>query len=325
MKRAVRGVPELLSLCYHYIRYPKNQDPFPRILGNTIDDFREHLERIGRNFQIVSPDEVRAFFYGKRGTNFDCGVILTFDDGLSDHFLVAKILAENGIRAFFFVPTCIITENLPANPTIIHYGLACYGIEKFLKFFREAMGKNTDFDIHFRKGDNPRIIINQLKSFVKYSMGYSSSRETLLGVYQSLILSDRPDAMSFMHLSEAQIKEMAAMGHTFGTHSHSHISIASTRLTPEELEKEIIEPAKILESSSGRPVYAMSYPFGEELDCLTTKELASRTKRYELAFTIKPVINNQTDSPLAIGRYMITSKDTSKTIIARLMAMKGGQ
>ncbi len=323
MEKMTGGEPKLLSLCYHYIRYPKDADPFPRILGNSVDQFRDHLEGIKNHFEIVSPDQTRAFFYEEVG-GFDCGVILTFDDGLSDHFLAAKILAENGIRAFFFVPTCIITEKLPANPTIIHYGLACYGIEKFLKFFREAMG-GADFDINFRKGDDPWVIINQLKSFVKYSMGYSSSRETLLRVYRELILSDRPDAMSFMHLNEAQIREMVAMGHTFGTHSHSHVSIASAKLTPEELEKEIIEPAKILESNSGKPVYAMSYPFGEETDCLTAKELASRTQDYKLAFTVKPVANNPIDSPLEIGRYMVTSKDTPETIIAKLTTMREGQ
>ena len=123
---------EFFALCYHYIR-KNNDDPFPRLLGTKISDFNNHVEMIKKQFAILSLEEIHSMYYNQNEViKNETGLIITFDDGLSDQFEAAKILSENNISGTFFIPTCIIKERLPANPIILHYAIAIHGVEKFI-------------------------------------------------------------------------------------------------------------------------------------------------------------------------------------------------
>ena len=52
------------------------------------------------------------------------------------------------------------------------------------------------------------------------------SRKILLHIYETTLLEKYPNAMEIMHLTKEQISEMYEMGHSIGTHTHSHISVA---------------------------------------------------------------------------------------------------
>ena len=43
--------------------------------------------------------------------------------------------------------------------------------------------------------------------------------------------------MDVIHLNEDKIRKMIDMGHSIGTHSHTHISIADGTITPQDLKK----------------------------------------------------------------------------------------
>jgi peptidoglycan/xylan/chitin deacetylase (PgdA/CDA1 family) len=61
-------------------------------------------------------------------------------------------------------------------------------------------------------------------------------------------------------LSEKEISEISAAGHTIGCHSHSHFDLGAV---PEEVAKaEILTSKKILEEIIQSPVTDFSYPFG---------------------------------------------------------------
>ena len=82
-----------LALCYHYIR-PAANDPFPRILGTREDIFREHIQALQEKFRIISLAEAINFSYGNMNRDEEKpGLLFTFDDGLSDHYRAARILA----------------------------------------------------------------------------------------------------------------------------------------------------------------------------------------------------------------------------------------
>ena len=82
-----------------------------------------------------------------------------------------------------------------------------------------------------------------------------------------------PNALKLMHLTKDQISEMIDMGHTIGTHSHSHISLGSSRLTKKEILSELIGPQKYLNDFFGIDSKFISYPFGDIRDCLKSKQL----------------------------------------------------
>lgn len=327
MKQAANG--RFLSLCYHYIRPSPKDNLFPRILGNEITVFTEHLRRLSDRYSMVSPEEVKNLYYD--GTPWPAGpkkigLLFTFDDGLSDHYLAAKTLYDFGIKALFCIPTCILTDGLPISPTIVHYCLAKYGLAKFLAFLRESaqvFNITTEFP-NYQPGDNVWKIIGEIKKKIKYDIDATNSRKILIDIYQKTLLRDHSDALEIMHLTKKQITEMLALGHHIGTHSHSHFSIASANLTEKELKKETTGSKQILETEFNTKVTAISYPYGESADCLKPSELLALDASFRLAFTIEPKLNGTDTNPLALGRYMPTSRDTSPILLHKLGQIEQG-
>jgi len=322
------NVSNFFVLCYHYVR-PRENDRFPRILGNRTGVFVDHIRQLAQNYFVFSPEQITTLYHsdsvcadtGKKG------LLFTFDDGLSDHYQVAEILQDFDIKAFFFIPTCILTDRLPANPTIVHYCLAEYGIEKFLLFFKKA-AEEYGIDVvlpSYTRDNSVWKTIAEIKKIIKYKLKSTDSRKILLNIYKNAFLRDHPDAMEIMHLTKSQIKKIIRMGHGIGSHSHTHPSVAAGNLSNQELKLEIISSGVILREMFNVKVNAISYPFGETRDCLKKAELLKITDNYELAFTVEEKINTIGDSPLELGRIAPASTDTSADIQNKLLRITEGK
>ena len=296
---------------------------FPRILGNSVNDFKKHIEMFFEKYSLMTPNNAVDYSYGdfSLGQN-QTGLLLTFDDGLSDHFLTAKILADNGINAIFFIPTCIL-NGVPANPIIIHYCIAIHGLSNFLSEYeillKQHLENHKPYMITFSPDkDNPFEVIKKIKTIFKYSLDPKLSRKILLEIYENLLKEKFDEPMRFMHLTSEQISEMVEMGHSIGTHTHSHISVASSNLTETEFYNEIVEPKNLLKSKLGISTNFMSYPFGELRDCLSSKELIMKTNTYKLVFTVEEILNTPNTSPYELGRLMPMSTDTSESLYLKM-------
>jgi peptidoglycan/xylan/chitin deacetylase (PgdA/CDA1 family) len=320
-----------LSLCYHYIRDRSSQDLFPRILGTSVNEFEKHIEMFSNHFKLITPSDALSFSYDNYNFNQgEIGLLLTFDDGLSDHYVAAKILAKHGIKAIFFIPTCVLKDELPANPIIIHYCIAKFGLSSFLNFLKLSLEKNlNNFNEYMKKfsyvGGNYEEVIQKIKYFFKYELNEKLSRTILLEIYESMFHNEFPNTMEIMHLTKNQVFEMIEMGHSIGTHSHSHISIGSSNLDNTELDFEIIQPKNYLDTTFKINSDFMSYPFGKANDCLSSKELIIKTDSYKLAFTVDEILNIKSTSPFELGRYMPTSHDTSDLLYKKMISMINGK
>ena len=318
-----------LALCYHYLR--TGNEEYKRILGTFLDEFHRHIQRMAVNYRVIDLDTVQRYFYSNDllpSAEKSIGLLFTFDDGLSDHYCAAEILAEYGYRGVFFIPTCILQDRQPANPTIIHYCLAIKGIDGFLVSYRHALETfgldMLQYDLRFVRGEsNPWQVIAEIKELFKYRFDGRLARQILLFIYRELLEPLQSDFFSVMHLTEKQIREMINMGHSIGTHSHTHISVAaSTSGDAERLETELIKPRQYLEQVFDTPVYSMSYPFGAEKDCLSGCKLLEKTREYQLAFSVEEKLNRRNSSPLEIGRYMPTSRDSADYLVNKLEGIK---
>ena len=294
-------------LCYHYIRTPESIEKFPRIMGLSISQFENHIKFLKNDFILCSLNDINSIHSKNKKLNSKIGLHITFDDGLSDHFLAAKILEENNISATFFIPSCIISDKTPANPMIIHYVIANYGIKKFLKLCKismEKFGINFDqYNLNFiQNKDNVWEKISLIKETFKYKIDYVLVRKILLDIYHSSFDKDYSNGLDLIHLNENQISKMIQMGHSIGTHSHSHISINYSNLSKFEFHKEIIKPKHIFESKFNTEVISFSYPFGEKSDYYSSAKFLDKTMDYNLAFTVEERLNNENTSPFEIGR-----------------------
>ena len=164
--------PGYLALCYHYVRDKQNRKLCPRIMGTSKEQFLRHIRMMKSRYQFISLEDAYNFSYGEHALKKKNGMLLTFDDGLADHYLAAQLLAENKIKGAFFIPTCILSQRLPANPIIIHYALAFFGVANFLNACRNAVEelkiKTGYFNASFFKNkQDPWQAISKLKNIFK--------------------------------------------------------------------------------------------------------------------------------------------------------------
>jgi len=114
------------------------------LLGNHETDFIAHVRALQEYYHILSPEEVLRY---NEDENYEIpggreGVFITFDDGLDDHYRGAEILADMGLKAFFFCPTCFV-DGEAANPIIIHYILRDFKVAGFVDLYMKALEEHN--------------------------------------------------------------------------------------------------------------------------------------------------------------------------------------
>ncbi len=89
------------AIMYHYVREPS--DAYPHLRFLHIDNFRRQLDILQEQF--IFPDS-ESFLAGvQTGMLPDNAAVLTFDDGLADHYrYVFPELRDRGLWGVFFLP-----------------------------------------------------------------------------------------------------------------------------------------------------------------------------------------------------------------------------
>ncbi len=316
------------GLSYHYIRPDAEKKQFPRLFGNHESDFIEHVKAYQKHYHVLTPEETLQYSEDK---NYEIpghkeGVLITFDDGLNDHYRAAEILSDMGVKAFFFCPTCFV-DGEPANPIIIHYVLYKFRVSGFVDLYMKALEacgvSREEHGVSYNAStDDHWYIIKVLKNKFKTVFKADIARKVLLWMYDHGLKKVYENPLEVMHLNEQQIREMAAMGHEFGGHSHTHASVALHSYDKAGFQKEVIRPQQILSEITGREIYSISYPFGRKTDSFTPAEMMARTDKFKLAYTIEKIMNKKDTPALELGRYMPTSRDSADDILSMFKQIK---
>lgn len=111
----------------------------------------------------------------------------------------------------------------------------------------------------------------------------------------------------------SQLRELVENGVEVGSHTVTHPHL--TRLTDEELRRELDESRLRLEDELGVPCRFLAYPFGEE-DARV--RAAARSSGYEAAFALP---GDQTSpDPFAVPRVGIWRKDSARRVALKTSA-----
>src|ERR1700733_8571561 len=113
----------LTIVMYHYVR-DLERSRFPEIKGLSIERFCRQLDFIqSRHTPITVQDLLDAQAF-KKALPPD-PILLTFDDGYSDHFAnVFPLLDTRGIQGCFFPPAQAVLEHTVLDVNKIHFLLA---------------------------------------------------------------------------------------------------------------------------------------------------------------------------------------------------------
>lgn len=285
---------DLTVLMYHYVRDAGDAaEAGTGIPGWPRADFEAQLDCAKANYNIVNWADVRALvFEGKPLPEAAC--LVTFDDGVSDHYLNAfPALKARGISGLFFALAHEPQDGISLAHKI-HFLLAKLGLNGLRQKILNKL--------------NPEQLAVYRKAESKYAL-YESDVDTFKGIMQrdlsleadswlgelfaEQIGSEEEIARTY-YLTPEQVKEMTAGGMHFGGHSHSHPWFDWID-TPQQIA-EIEASAKWLQAVEAGP-WAFAYPYGG-LNAGIPALLES--KGFAAAFTTrKQVLHSE---PFYIGR-----------------------
>jgi peptidoglycan/xylan/chitin deacetylase (PgdA/CDA1 family) len=291
---------ELTVMMYHYVRDPGDAaEAGSGIPGMPVKTFEAQLNELSKQYTFVTWPDVRMALQGKRPLP-SSACLLTFDDGVCDHYLNAfRVLHARNLSGLFFVMDRCESEGFILAHKI-HFLLAKLGLAKLREAIWEKLNpsqkeKFTQAEKRYQLKYPPISLdkrINLLKAVLQRDL--SAEVDPLLSdLFEAYVGSEKDTARKY-YLNPEQIHEMAAGGMHFGGHSRSHPWFdwidAGARTT------EIKSSADWIQQFESGP-WAFAYPYGglsEDSPNLLKEH------RFAAAFTTQTQLRHT--NPYFIGR-----------------------
>jgi peptidoglycan/xylan/chitin deacetylase (PgdA/CDA1 family) len=258
---------QLTAVTYHYVR-DFSKTAFPRLKGLGIDAFRRQLDVLSRGFEMATLESALAFLSGRYRPRRDL-CLLTFDDGLKEHFdVVTPILAERRLQGLFFVPTAGVENARVLAVHKNHFLMAAIDFGEYSRGVLEAVrALSPETDVHVDRStaaatyrwDQPDV------AAFKYLLNFRLSaplRERILdGLFPRYLGDEAPFARA-LYVSWQEGRDMQGAGMIIGGHSHSHTALAT--LDDEGHRRDLATCTDLLRGRLGpQPVWPFSYPYGK--------------------------------------------------------------
>lgn len=251
------------AIMYHYIREYDSHLPFFKFLD--LKNFRLQLDYFEKEFGFVTIDEFKETILNKNKIHSN-KVVLTFDDGLNDHYkYVFPELVKRNLWGIFYVPTLPFSKHKFLAAHIIHLLSGSVEISKLNLQLESLMSEEMIPDMkvkEFReetyKNQNNSRELDSFKRILNYYMNYSD-RDLILK--KLIVMNNINVKLEAFYLKINEIKEMENEGMMFGSHSESHPVMS--KLKYKEQEDEVKDSFYLLDSicSSSR-IKTFCLPYG---------------------------------------------------------------
>jgi peptidoglycan/xylan/chitin deacetylase (PgdA/CDA1 family) len=251
------------AVMYHYVRNPSTELPHLKFLH--FDNFRKQLDFFDGQFGIATVDEFTKFINGNQQANDK--IILTFDDGLKDHYeFVFPELKARELTAFFYVSTGVLDSDKLLSVHRLHVLLGKYGGKKIYdslgRYIKDSM-LNIEHTEKFKNNtyntqDNDWYS-SEIKRIFNYYIDYSRQKDVLDKMMDEFFPNETAIAKDF-YLNEAEIKEMSVAGMVFGGHTVHHFLLSKCDAVLQD--KEITGSVKRMERTAQVSTRTFCYPYG---------------------------------------------------------------
>lgn len=261
----------LTVVMYHYVR-DLSRSRFPDIKGLETALFRNQLEYLSRFHTFVTPAEcLDALAGGELPPN---PVLLTFDDGLADHYQNAlPIMKQVGARAVFFVNAKPLSEGCVMDVHKIHFILAsCADTTSLLREIREWLHEqHAPEHVVELAGNEKRSIRNDtrydlddvviVKRLLQRDLPEEMRRALCRDLFERHVAADESEFSAEFYLNPTQLREMSDDGFAIGNHGYDHVWLNS--LAPEEQSRQIAMSRAVFSNLLGeKGRWLFSYPYG---------------------------------------------------------------
>ena len=291
---------ELTVMMYHYIRDPGDAaEAGSGIPGMPVQTFEAQLDELTRRHTFVTWPDMRMALDGVKPLPASA-CVLTFDDGVCDHYLNAfQVLQSRNLSGLFFVMDRRESEGFILAHKI-HYLLAKLDVRGLRQGIWEKLDspqreRFTQAEKKYQMKYSLESLdgqIHLLKAVLQRDM--SAEVDTILSeLFATHIGSENEMARNY-YLNAEQIREMAAGGMHFGGHSRSHPWF--DWIDAEARAAEIKASADWIEQFESGP-WAFAYPYGGLSDDSPT---LLKEHGFAAAFTTRTQLRHA--NPYYIGR-----------------------
>ena len=222
----------------------------------SILDFEKQIAHLAKNYKIVTLDEIVD-----RVRNRDSirgRVAITFDDGFKDNYENAyPILKKYNIPATIFLITGYVENGIA--PWFIKLR---YIFMKTEQTYFQLRSNDEIISYSMRSREEKFATSDKVMAYLKDSP--DEEKLLLLDRLCKQLVVNEFDGLNNLMLTWDQIKEMSENGISFGAHTVNHPVLS--RITVEEVEKEIRESKEVIEARIEKPVTAFAYPFGKKTE-----------------------------------------------------------
>jgi peptidoglycan/xylan/chitin deacetylase (PgdA/CDA1 family) len=276
-----RSEPSARILYYH--RVGDGSDPFfPAI---STDLFEQEMRFVQRHYRVVSLSELLQTL---AGGDTEPVVAITFDDGYQDNYQNAfPVLQRFGLPATIFLTTGSIDSREP-----LWFEQLALAVKKTVREYVDAAERLWLRTPAERLASNGRL-------FALLRTLPDIKRRTMLAGILSQLAVDTGELRNQM-LTWDQIRLMSGHGITFGGHTVTHPFLS--RLTVEQLQWEVGECKRRIESELRLPVEYFAYPNGREEDFNHSTKQALRDAGYRAALSTIWGVNYRSTDLLELRR-----------------------
>jgi peptidoglycan/xylan/chitin deacetylase (PgdA/CDA1 family) len=291
----------LTVMMYHYVHDPGDEaEAGSGIPGLPVTHFETQLDELARRHEMIGWPDLHAGLSGEKPPP-PSACLLTFDDGLRDHYLnVFPALRSRGLSGLFFALARGPGDGMALGHKI-HFLLARLGVERlreavWLRLTPEAQAAYARAEERYRANGyagGEALEVGVLKSVLQREL--SPEAQSLLSqLFEEHIGPEAEIAREF-YLRRDQITEMAANGMSFGGHSRSHPWLDWVDASCQA--DEISASAAWLREVEAGP-WAFAYPYGGHS---AESPGLLRAHGFAAAFTTVEQVNHA--HPFFIGRW----------------------
>lgn len=273
------------AVMYHYVR-PRNES---KLRYFSKSDFEDQLDYFQSKFGFVTREDWIEFrLKGK----IPRGALLTFDDGLRDHFVtVMPELTRRDIFALFFVNTNPLLGK-PLSVHLVHWLLANVSIDDI---FASLIPRLKSLEISTRLNKQLNRIYEfqdyntdekRLKRLINWALKPQQSSEIVEELFCKFSDVGISEFVTNWYLNENEIRQLSQYGFEIGSHTCSHSLLSN--LDNNQCEYEILESRQILSEVLNSPVNSFCFPFGGPKSYRSNSISTLAKSGYAEAFSVGP-------------------------------------
>ena len=277
------------SIMYHYIRQKEKDLPFLKFLN--IKNFKKQLDYFAKKNSFITKKEFKEAIINKKYLGKK--VILTFDDGLIDHYnYVLPELKKRNLWGIFFIPSGQFKEKKLLHPHRVHFLLGKYGGEFMLKELKKILTNDMVLKENIEKFESKIYYDQNNDSFTetfKKKLNYlldKNYRESVIQKLTELFLNEEEIFKRF-YLTEEMIREMVNAGMSIGSHSVNHPILSELDDSKQEIE--ISDSSKFIDKFLNKnDLRIFCYPYGHKFTFNKTTQEILKTLNFDCAFSFNP-------------------------------------